>query len=147
MADSDCDETEEWLWEWDDAGEWGTIIPKTRPHQAIDINGGTKKASLYTKHSGDNQKFRKYGKWLISKASHGQALTIDGEGNLGVEPIECDSDKHDFSTIKIHCDAGTDEEETQEPAYPETEPENQEEKPATLKEILAGESFSSVFQK
>lgn len=117
LAESDCDETEEWSWEWDDAGEWGSIVPKTRPHQAIDVNRSNKKASLYNKHNGSNQKFKPYGKWIISKAFASHALTIDADGNLVVAPIECASDKFDFATIHLTCDKPEDE------PVPEPEPE------------------------
>ena len=137
LAESDCDEKEEWLWEWDNAGVWCWIIPKTRPHQAIDISGSSGIAGLYGKGSGNNQKFRVYGKWIISKAWPGYALAVDDEGNLRVELIQCDSDKHDFSPIQIHCDS--DKEEVQEKPGTDTElPGTEPETPATTEELLQG---------
>ena len=134
------------MWEWDDTGDWGRIVPKTRPHQAISINGQSGKAELYGKqHWGSNQKFRMHGKWLICQRWPRHALAIDAEGNLGLEPIQCDSDKHDFSPIQIHCDV--DEEETQEePGTSGTEPESHETVPTT-EEILAGQTYRPMCHK
>ena len=78
MEEEGCLQRDVFTWVWDATGEWGWIVPKTMPNKVIDLSN--KKALLWSKHFGNNQKFKFDGKLLISKAypDHAMASTADG---------------------------------------------------------------------
>ena len=86
MGDEGCLQKDVFTWVWAEDGEWGWIVPKTMPLRAVDLWG--KKAALWSKHSGDHQKFKFDGKMLLSKAFSGYAMATTADGILEAVPIE-----------------------------------------------------------
>ena len=86
MGDEGCLQNDVFTWVWAEDGEWGWIVPKTKPWRVVDLWG--KKAALWSKHSGDNQKFKFDGKMLVSKALSGYAMATTADGILEAVPIE-----------------------------------------------------------
>ena len=46
---SDCDLDQLWLWEWDDDGEFGHIVPKADLKLALELNQDSQEVDLKTK--------------------------------------------------------------------------------------------------
>ena len=86
MGDEGCLQKDVFTWVWAEDGEWGWIVPKTMPLMAVDLWG--KKAALWSKHSGNNQKFKFDGKMLVSKAHSYSAMATTADGILEAVPIE-----------------------------------------------------------
>ena len=86
MGDEGCLQKDVFTWVWAEDGEWGWIVPKTMPSRVVDLLG--KKAALRSKNSRDHQKFKFYGKMLLSKAYSGYAMATTADGILEAVPIE-----------------------------------------------------------
>ena len=88
MEEDGCLERDVFNWVWDEDGEWGWLVPKTRSHMVADISIYSNKAGLHSNNTLDHQMFKFDGKLLISKAHSGDAVTSTAEGKLEVKPIE-----------------------------------------------------------
>ena len=86
MGDEGCLQKDVFTWVWAEDGEWGWIVPKTMSWKVVDLWG--KRAALWSKHSGNNQKFKFDGKMLVSKAFSGYAMSTTADGLLQALPIE-----------------------------------------------------------
>ena len=91
MGDEGCLQKDVFTWVWAEDGEWGWIVPKTMPLNVVGCCFRNK-AVLWSKHSGDNQKFKFDGKMLVSKARSGWAMATTADGILEALPIEDASD-------------------------------------------------------
>ena len=92
MEEEGCLEKDVFNWVWDEDGEWGWLVPKTRSHMVADISIYSNKAGLHSNNTVDHQMFKFDGKLLVSKAHSGYAVTPTADGKLEVKPIEKESD-------------------------------------------------------
>ena len=98
MEKEGCLQKDVFTWVWDATREWGWIVPKTMPNKVIDLVHN-KKALLWSKHFGNNQKFKFDGKLLISKAYPDHAMASTADGILAAVPIE-DGSESQFWTLE-----------------------------------------------
>ena len=92
MEEEGCLEKDIFNWVWDEDGEWGWLVPKTRSHMVADISIYSNKAGLHSNNTLDHQMFKFDGKLLISKAHPNYTVTPTADGKLEVKPIEEGSD-------------------------------------------------------
>jgi len=109
LSDSDCDDSEEWTWVWDESGDWGRIVPKSEPHLALKLSKKSKEVSVSEfaqSDSPDDFKWSLLGQWIIPKVIPAHALTLK-EGpwpEFVVSPIECGGANQLFKIFVLDCD-------------------------------------------
>jgi len=105
MTASDCDmPDQQWLWEWDDDGEFGLIVPKQNPTLALDLLRRKMVVRLKTKGQGDNQMWRLLGNSITSKLLPTFALTVDTDGSLRADYLDCNAKNQNLAIVRITCD-------------------------------------------
>ena len=110
LTNSDCDESEQWIWVWDESGDWGRIVPKSEPHFALKLSRKSKEVSVAEfaqSNSPDDFKWSLLGQWIIPKVIPGFALTLKDDSpwtEFVVRPIMCTAANQQFKIFVLDCD-------------------------------------------
>merc|ERR1711962_516168 len=118
---SDCDLDQLWLWEWDDDGEFGHIVPKADLKLALELNQDSQEVDLKTKGNKDFQKWKLSGFRFIPKVMSTDALSFDEDGNLVVDSLICNGENQKFKIVELACEKDFDQDDsdgTDEPSGP-----------------------------